>query len=207
MSKNVLVISTSPRKNSNSESLASAFAKGALEAGNTVEQISLRGKDIKFCIGCLTCVKTLRCVISDDTEEIRQKIADEKKLDLVKISPNANPPVCKILDYGKYRYEMQKREKEAKKKQKTMEVKEVRLSPYIESHDLNVKAKNASKFLTAGDKVKVSIRFRGRERDFTQIGFDVMNSLLEVLGDICTVEKKPTMEGRHMIMILAPKNN
>lgn len=157
--------------------------------------------------------KEVRLIDSDGTmlgimsSRDAQKIADEKKLDLVKISPNANPPVCKILDYGKYRYEMQKREKEAKKKQKTMEVKEVRLSPYIESHDLNVKAKNASKFLTAGDKVKVSIRFRGRERDFTQIGFDVMNSLLEVLGDICTVEKKPTMEGRHMIMILAPKNN
>ena len=157
--------------------------------------------------------KEVRLIDSDGTmlgimsSRDAQKIADEKKLDLVKISPNANPPVCKILDYGKYRYELQKREKEAKKKQKTMEVKEVRLSPYIESHDLGVKAKNASKFLTAGDKVKVSIRFRGRERDFTQTGIDVMNSMLDILGDICTVEKKPTMEGRHMIMILAPKNN
>ncbi len=135
-----------------------------------------------------------------------QSIADEKKLDLVKISPNANPPVCKILDYGKYKYEMQKREKEARKKQKTTEVKEVRLSPYIEAHDLSVKANNASKFLKAGDKVKVSIRFRGREKDYTQNGFEVMNRMLEILGDACNVEKKPSVEGRNMIMIIAPKN-
>lgn len=135
-----------------------------------------------------------------------QRMADERKLDVVKISPNANPPVCKILDYGKYKYEMQKREKEARKKQKTMEVKEVRLSPYIEAHDLSVKATNASKFLKSGDKVKVSIRFRGREKDYSQIGVDVMNKMTEILGDICTVEKKPTVEGRNMTMILAPKN-
>lgn len=135
-----------------------------------------------------------------------QRLADERKLDVVKISPNANPPVCKILDYGKYKYEMQKREKEARKRQKTMEVKEVRLSPYIEAHDLSVKAANASKFLKAGDKVKVSIRFRGREKDYSQIGVDVMNKMTEILGDICSIEKKPTVEGRNMTMILAPKN-
>ena len=135
-----------------------------------------------------------------------QRIAEEKKLDVVKISPNANPPVCKILDYGKYKYELQKREKEAKKKQKTMEVKEVRLSPYIESHDLGVKANNAAKFLKAGDKVKVSLRFKGREKDYTQIGVNVMHKMLEILGDACSVEKKPELEGRNMVMILAPKN-
>lgn len=135
-----------------------------------------------------------------------QRIAEERKLDVVKISPNANPPVCKILDYGKYKYELQKREKEAKKKQKTMEVKEVRLSPYIESHDLGVKANNAAKFLKAGDKVKVSLRFKGREKDYTQMGVNVMNKMLEILGDTCSVEKKPELEGRNMVMILAPKN-
>ena len=134
------------------------------------------------------------------------KLADEKKLDLVKVSPNANPPVCKLLDYGKYRYELQKKEKEAKKKQKTMEVKEIRLSPSIEGHDLKVKATNAAKFLSSGDKVKVSLRFKGREKDYTDKGVIVMNRFLEFIGEVCTVEKKPELEGRSMIMVLAPKN-
>ena len=103
-------------------------------------------------------------------------IAEEANLDLVNVSPNAEPPVCKILDFGKYRYELQKKDKMAKKNQKTMQVKEVRLSTFIEEHDVNVKANTAIKFLKDGDKVKVSLRFRGRERDYTAKGFDVMNS-------------------------------
>ncbi len=133
------------------------------------------------------------------------RLADEKKLDLVNISPNANPPVCKILDYGKYRYELQKREKEAKKKQKTIQVKEIRLSTFIDDHDIQVKAKTACKFLQEGDKVKVSLRFRGRERDYTAKGRDVMNKFAECCSEVSTVDKKPTFEGRSLTMFLAPK--
>ena len=134
-------------------------------------------------------------------------LAEEKKLDLVNISPNAKPPVCKILDYGKYRYEMQKREKEAKKKQKTIQVKEIRLSTFIEEHDIQVKAKTACKFLQEGDKVKVSLRFRGRERDYTAKGRDVMNKFAECCSEVGTVDKKPTFEGRSLTMILTPKSD
>ena len=130
-------------------------------------------------------------------------LAEEKKLDLVNISPNAKPPVCKILDYGKYRYEMQKREKEAKKKQKTIQVKEIRLSTFIEEHDIQVKAKTACKFLQEGDKVKV----RGRERDYTAKGRDVMNKFAECCSEVGTVDKKPTFEGRSLTMFLAPKTD
>ena len=111
-------------------------------------------------------------------------LAEEKKLDLVNISPNANPPVCKILDYGKYRYEIQKREKEAKKKQKTIQVKEIRLSSFIEEHDVQVKAKTACKFLKDGDKVKVSLRFRGRENANTARGREVMNKFAEICSEV-----------------------
>ena len=134
-------------------------------------------------------------------------LAEEKKLDLVNISPNAKPPVCKILDYGKYRYEMQKREKEAKKKQKTIQVKEIRLSTFIDEHDIQVKAKTACKFLQEGDKVKVSLRFRGRERDYTAKGRDVMNKFAECCSEVGTVDKKPTFEGRSLTMFLAPKTD
>ena len=134
-------------------------------------------------------------------------LAEERKLDLVNISPNAKPPVCKILDYGKYRYEMQKREKEAKKKQKTIQVKEIRLSTFIEDHDIQVKAKTACKFLQEGDKVKVSLRFRGRERDYTAKGRDVMNKFAECCSEVGTVDKKPTFEGRSLTMFLAPKTD
>ena len=134
-------------------------------------------------------------------------LAEEKKLDLVNMSPNAKPPVCKILDYGKYRYEMQKREKEAKKKQKTIQVKEIRLSTFIEEHDIQVKAKTACKFLQEGDKVKVSLRFRGRERDYTAKGRDVMNKFAECCSEVGTVDKKPTFEGRSLTMFLAPKTD
>lgn len=132
-------------------------------------------------------------------------LADEKGLDLVEISPNANPPVAKILDYGKYRYEVQKREKEAKKKQKTMQVKEIRLSTFIEEHDIQVKAHTASKFLAEGDKVKVSLRFRGRERDYVDKGKAVMDAFAEACSDVSTVDKKPAFEGRSLTMFLAPK--
>ena len=135
------------------------------------------------------------------------RLAEEKKLDLVNISPNAKPPVCKILDYGKYRYEMQKREKEAKKKQKTMTVKEIRLSTFIEDHDIQVKAKTACKFLQDGDKVKVSLRFRGREKDYTARGREVMDKFAEVCSEVSTIDKKPTFEGRSLTMFLAPKSD
>ena len=118
------------------------------------------------------------------------KLADEHKLDLVNISPNAVPPVCKILDYGKFRYEAQKREKEAKKKQKTTQV----------------KASTASKFLKAGDKVKVSLRFRGRELGHTSLGREVMDKFAELCEDVAVVDKRPVMEGRSLVMFLAPKN-
>ncbi len=135
------------------------------------------------------------------------RLAEEKKLDLVNISPNAKPPVCKILDYGKYRYELQKREKEAKKKQKTMTVKEIRLSTFIEDHDIQVKAKTACKFLQDGDKVKVSLRFRGREKDYTARGREVMDRFAEACSEVSSIDKKPTFEGRSLTMFLAPKSD
>ena len=133
-------------------------------------------------------------------------LSDEKKLDLVCISPNAKPPVCKILDYGKYKYELSKREKEAKKKQKTTQVKEIRLSTFIEEHDIMVKANTASKFLKEGDKLKVSLRFRGREKDYASKGMEVMNKFAEALKEVGEVDKKPNFEGRSLTMILTPKN-
>ena len=132
-------------------------------------------------------------------------LADERGLDLVRIVPNAVPPVCKIMNYGKYKFEQAKREKEAKKNQKVVELKEVRLSPTIEDHDINVRVKNTVKFLSQGDKVKVSIRFRGRQLSHTEVGQKVMECFLEKLGDVYVVERRPTMEGRMMIMVLAPK--
>ena len=135
------------------------------------------------------------------------RLAEEADLDLVNISPNAVPPVCKILDYGKYRYEQQKKEKTAKKNQHVTEIKEIRLSASIEDHDVEVKAKNAIKFLQDGDKVKVSLRFRGRERDYTQLGFDAMDKFAEMVSDYGVVEKPAKMEGRRMNMFLAPKKD
>ena len=134
-----------------------------------------------------------------------QKLAREAELDLVKIAPMAKPPVCKIIDYGKYRYELQKKEKEAKKKQKTTQVKEIRLSTFIEAHDIQVKAKTAAKFLADGDKVKVGLRFRGRERDYVSKGMDVMNAFAEAVSDVGIIEKKPVFEGRNLTMFLGPK--
>ena len=134
-------------------------------------------------------------------------LAGEKKLDLVNISPNAKPPVCKILDYGKYRYELQKKEKEAKKKQKVTQVKEIRLSTFIEEHDINVKANTASKFLKDGDKVKVSLRFRGREKDYKDKGMAVMQTFAQVVSEVGVVEKQPLFEGRSLTMVLGPKSD
>ncbi|MGI6706999.1 MAG: translation initiation factor IF-3 [Clostridia bacterium] len=133
------------------------------------------------------------------------ELAEQRQLDLVKIAPHAKPPVCKIMDYGKYRFEAAKREKEARKNQKVINVKEIRLSVTIEEHDLNVKAKNAVKFLKAGDKVKVSIRFRGRQMSYVDNGMNVMNSFVDLVKDYATIEKKPKLEGRNMTMILSPK--
>jgi translation initiation factor IF-3 len=129
----------------------------------------------------------------------------EKHLDLVEISPNAKPPVCKIMDYGKYRYEQQKRDKEARKKQKVFDIKEVKLRPGIEDHDFDVKLKNAVRFLQDGDKVKATIMFRGRELSHPELGEDLLKKLEARLTDIAIVEKRPKLEGKNMIMIIAPK--
>lgn len=134
-------------------------------------------------------------------------IAAERKLDLVNVAPNAKPPVCKILDYGKYKYETIKKEKEARKNQKTITVKEVRMTPNIDTHDLNTKVRRATEFLKNGDKVKVSVRFRGRELGHTDLGKDVLDSFSELVGNEAIIEKKPLMEGRSMVMFLAPNPN
>jgi len=133
------------------------------------------------------------------------RIAEEKELDLVMISPNANPPVCKIMDYGKFIYEQSKKDKEARKKQKVINVKEVRLSPTIEEHDITIKANNARKFLIAGDKVKVTVRFRGREADYSHIGKKILKAFYAKVEDVCIIEKEAKLEGRNMIMILSAK--
>ena len=135
------------------------------------------------------------------------KIAEENELDLVKIAPNAKPPVCKVIDYGKYRYEMARKDKEAKKKQKVTQVKEIRLSTFIEDHDIQVKANTASKFLKDGDKVKVSLRFRGREKDYSARGMDVMKTFADIVSEVGVIEKKPLFEGRSLTMVLGHKGD
>ncbi len=137
--------------------------------------------------------------------KVAQDLAIAKDLDLVMIAPQATPPVCKIMDYGKFLFEQQKREKEARKNQKVIVIKEVKLSPQIEDHDIEYKLKNAKKFLKEGDKVKVSVKFRGREMAYTQIGAAVLQKFAEALEDSGVMEKKPGMEGRSMIMIFGPK--
>ena len=132
------------------------------------------------------------------------EIAIEKNLDLVLVSANAENPVCKIMNYGKHKFEQAKREKESRKKQKTIECKEIRVTPNIEIHDFTFKAKNARKFLTDGNKVKITVRFRGREVNYVKMGEDVLNNFIEDLKDISTVEKKPFLEGKNMFIILAP---
>lgn len=133
------------------------------------------------------------------------KLAREAELDLVKIAPTAKPPVCKIIDYGKYRYELARKEKEAKKKQKVVEVKEVRLSPNIDTNDLNTKMNSARKFLEKGNKVKVTLRFRGREMAHTASSKHILDEFAESLNDIATVEKPAKLEGRSMSMVLTDK--
>lgn len=134
-----------------------------------------------------------------------QKLASSKNLDLVKIAPQATPPVCRIMDYGKYMFDLAKKEKEAKKNQKVVSIKEVRISPSIEDHDFSFKVKNAHKFLKDGDKVKVSVKFRGREMNYTSLGHEVLEKFAEAVNDVGVVERKPKLEGRSMIMILNPK--
>lgn len=151
-------------------------------------------------------------VIGSDGEQLgimsgreAQQLAYEKHLDLVEIAPTAKPPVCRIMDYGKYRYEQQKREKESRKKQKTFDIKEVKLRPGIEEHDFNVKFKNAVRFLEDGDKVKVTIMFRGRELSHPELGEVLLNKMAAQLKDMAVVERQPKLEGKNMIMIVAPK--
>jgi len=151
-------------------------------------------------------------LISDDGEKLGVRsfsealnIAEEKKLDLVLVSPNANPPVCKIMNYGKYKFEQSKKEKEAKKKQKIQETKELRITPNIEEHDFSFKAKNARKFLESGNKVKITVRFRGRELNNVKAGENVLNRYIEELSEIAVVEKAPKLEGKNMFIILAKK--
>lgn len=155
--------------------------------------------------------KEIRLVGSDGemigivpTKEALQ-MASDKNLDLAKIAPQAIPPVCKIMDYGKYLFELNKKEKEARKKQKIISIKEVRISPSIEEHDFGFKVKNACKFLKEGDKVKVTVKFRGRELNHASLGTEVLGRFAESVKDFGIVEKKPKLEGRSMIMVLNPK--
>ena len=151
-------------------------------------------------------------VIGEDGEQLgimsprdAMKLAEEAGLDLVKIAPTAKPPVCKIVDYGKFKYEQTRKEKEAKKKQKVIDVKEIRLSPNIDTNDLNTKVNAARKFLTKGDRVKVTLRFRGREMAHMANSKHILDDFAEALADICVVEKAPKIEGRTMTMFLVEK--
>ena len=137
--------------------------------------------------------------------EEANRIAEEQGLDLVKISPNATPPVCKIMDYSKFCFDQKKREKEAKKNQRVVEVKEIRMSPSIDTNDLNTKIKSALKFLGDGNRVKVSVRFRGREMAHTNIGEKLLMDFGDACSDVATMEKNPKLEGRFMAMFLTPK--
>lgn len=155
--------------------------------------------------------KELR-VISSDGEQLgimsaseALRLAEERDLDLVKISPQAKPPVCKIMDYGKYRFDMAKREKEARKNQRVVDIKEVRLSVNIDTHDFDTKVGHAKRFIAGGDKVKVSIRFRGREMAHTNLGIEIMERFAQACADTAAVEKAAKLEGRQMLMFLAPK--
>ncbi|MEG0551666.1 MAG: translation initiation factor IF-3 [Vagococcus sp.] len=153
-------------------------------------------------------------LISADGEQLGVKskvealrIAESANLDLVLVAPNAKPPVAKVMDHGKFRFEQQKKEREARKKQKVINVKEVRLSPTIDVNDFNTKLRNARKFLEKGDKVKASIRFKGRAITHKEIGLNVLNRLAEETEDIATVEQKAKMDGRSMFLVLSPKSD
>ena len=152
-------------------------------------------------------------VVSESGEQLgimsardAMKLAQEAELDLVKIAPTAKPPVCKIIDYGKFRYEQARKEKEAKKKQKVVEIKEIRLSPNIDSNDLNTKVNAAKKFISKGDRVKVTLRFRGREMAHMNTSKHILDDFAQALADIAVVDKAPKVEGRSMTMFLAQKH-
>ncbi len=155
--------------------------------------------------------KELRVIDSDGSQlgilssQQALALAEEKNLDLVMISPQAKPPVCKIMDYGKYRFEQARREKERRKNQKVVDIKEVRLSLNIDTHDFNTKLNHALKFISKGDKVKVSIRFRGREMGHPELGTEIMKRFADACAEVAVVEKQPKLEGRSMLMFLAPK--
>ena len=155
--------------------------------------------------------KEVRLIDADGTQmgivagREAQRIADEKRLDLVKISPTAKPPVCKIMDYSKFKFDQSKKEKEARKKQRTIDIKELRLSPNIDTHDVDVKVKKAIEFLNEGDKVKVTIRFRGRELGRTEMAYSIMHDFADKVSQVGNVEKPPKMEARTMAMFLTPK--
>ncbi|MDK2888258.1 translation initiation factor IF-3 [Desulfofundulus australicus DSM 11792] len=135
------------------------------------------------------------------------RLAEEHQLDLVEIAPQARPPVCRLMDYGKYKYEQSKREKEARKKQRVINIKEVKLRPSIEEHDFQVKVRNAARFLKEGDKVKATIMFRGREIMHTQLGHQLLLRLAEQVKDLSIIERQPRLEGKNMVMILAPRQD
>ncbi len=153
-------------------------------------------------------------VISEEGEQLGEMsigdaidYASERDLDLVEVAPGQDVPVCKIMNYGKYKYEQSRKEKEAKKKQKIVDTKEIRLSSTIDTHDFEFKAKNARKFLEDGDKVKATIKFKGRELNNTSFGTNVLNKFAEALSDVGVAEKAPKLEGRSMMLIISPKNN
>lgn len=176
------------------------FIGGVCVISNTAHQINeeIHDKEVRL--------------ISSDGEQLGVMPLDEamskataEDLDLVKISPNANPPVCKLMDYGKYRFEQTKREKEAKKNQRVVEIKEVRMSPGIDVNDFNVKLRNAQRFLAEGNRVKVTVRFRGREMAHTDIGRRLLQKFAEDCSEVAAMDKEPKLEGRHMHMFLSPK--
>jgi len=176
------------------------FAGRCLGIAKTAHQINedIRDKEVRL--------------IGDDGEMIgilpveeALRIAEEKELDLVKIAPGSNPPVCKIMDYGKYRFEQSKKEKEAKKNQHVVDVKEIRMSPSIGDNDFNVKLRNGMKFLNDGDRLKVSVRFRGREMAHTNLGEALLKRFAASCEEIATLDKNPKLEGRNMSMFLSPK--
>ena len=153
-------------------------------------------------------------LIGEDGEQLgimsardAMKLAREANLDLVKIAPTAKPPVCKIIDYGKFRYEQARKEKEARKKQKVIEVKEIRLSPNIDTNDLNTKVNQARKFVSGGNKVKVAVRFRGRELAHTAVGKTILEDFAQKLSDVAVIDKPAKLEGKSMVMFLAEKRN